>query len=302
MACTVDGKEGIVEENDLYITSFAEETNDMTEEDFNKILDRIEAIYSPIIKARSKTLIIERKWEDGTVNAYARQSGGKWYISMFGGLARHQTITKDAFTLVACHEIGHHLGGAPRIGRRWASNEGQSDYFASLKCMRKFMENDKNEKIALKLKAPAYVKESCSLKHQHSNDISMCIRNSMAGLSLGNLFSALSRSSKKIKFATPDKREVKKTNDRHPPSQCRLDTYFQGALCEIDHYVDVSAKDFKVGTCSREGDLNEENFFQLQSSIAGYRPLCWFQPTKPRNFLYEFVCKLLPKLTWCNNK
>ena len=33
---------------------------------------------------------------------------------MFGGLAGHETITTDAFALVACHELGHHIGGAQR--------------------------------------------------------------------------------------------------------------------------------------------------------------------------------------------
>jgi len=73
-------------------------------------------------------LVIDKHWEDGTVNAYASENGNNDVISMFGGLARHPAITPDAFYLVACHEIGHHLGGAPKKGNtQWASNEGQAD-------------------------------------------------------------------------------------------------------------------------------------------------------------------------------
>jgi Zn-dependent protease with chaperone function len=54
---------------------------------------------------------------------------------MFGGLARDPLVTKDGFSAVICHEIGHHIAGAPRKGFSWASNEGQADYFATTKCL-----------------------------------------------------------------------------------------------------------------------------------------------------------------------
>ena len=65
---------------------------------------------------------------------------------MFGGLARHKLVTPDGFALVACHEMGHHLGGAPRRGG-WASNEGQSDYYATTKCARRIWAEDNNAAI-----------------------------------------------------------------------------------------------------------------------------------------------------------
>jgi len=47
------------------------------------------------------------------VNAYASvDKQGQQFIHMFGGLARHPLMTEDAFLLVACHEFGHHYGGA----------------------------------------------------------------------------------------------------------------------------------------------------------------------------------------------
>ena len=148
-SCDEYGTTGIVEDNNLWITPDAKSISTITEEEFNSILDRIEEMYTPIIAEFGATLSVARSWSDGTVNAYARQLGSTWEIAMFGGLARHETITGDAFALVACHELGHHIGGAPKKsswygGSMWASNEGQSDYWGAMKCLKRYMENDDN--------------------------------------------------------------------------------------------------------------------------------------------------------------
>src|SRR5690606_1616432 len=142
MACTVDGSEGIVPENDLYIAADSKSmlNSNLDEEKFNAVIDKVLAVYEPLVEAEGGELKVERNWTDGTVNAYAHRRGGTWNVAMFGGLARHETITEDGFALVVCHEIGHHIGGAPKKGgwfSTWATNEGQADYFATLKCLRK---------------------------------------------------------------------------------------------------------------------------------------------------------------------
>jgi len=270
-ACNIHGTEGIVEDNNLWISTDAKSVSTVTEEKFNKVIDDIEMIYAPIIEAKGKTLQIERKWTDGTVNAYAQQSGNTWKVSMFGGLARHETITADGFATVVCHELGHHLGGAPKKsswwGSSWASNEGQADYFGTMKCLRKYMEKDNNIAIVKDLNVPAFVTKSCTANFQDQADIAMCQRGAMAGLSLGNLFRALRNLTTELKFDTPDTNVVSKTNHNHPAPQCRLDTYFAGAVCDKDHYSDVSQTDASVGVCTRSnGDK------------SGVRPLCWYKP------------------------
>ena len=122
LACDIHGESGIVEKNDLNIPVGTKNSGGITEQEFNDAIDKVEAIYSPIISAKGKTLQVERKWDDGTVNAYAQQVGNTWKVSMFGGLARHETITSDGFTLVVCHEVGHHLGGLPKKKSWWSSS------------------------------------------------------------------------------------------------------------------------------------------------------------------------------------
>lgn len=275
--CSADGRDGIVKENDLWIGADEKISTDMTEELFNSIIDRVEKIYSPIIAEKGKKLRVVRKWEDGTVNAYANRSGNTWMVSMFGGLARHETISPDAFATVVCHEVGHHIGGAPKkggfFGVTWASNEGQSDYFATSKCLRKFMETDDNIAIVEKMKEqgeiPQIVTDKCEANQSSPAEIAMCIRGSYAGLSLGNLFHALRKLETPLKFDTPDPNIVKKTNHNHPAPQCRLDTYFAGSVCELDAYTDLQTKDLQAGACTRE-----------KGHLDGLRPLCWFKPKK----------------------
>jgi len=270
-ACDMHGESGIVEKNDLHIPVGAKNAGGITEKDFNDAIDKVEGIYSPIIAAKGKTLQVERKWDDGTVNAYAQQVGNTWKVSMFGGLARHETITVDGFALVVCHEVGHHLGGLPKKkswwSSSWASNEGQADYFGTMKCLRKYMENDDNITMMASANVPAFVTEKCEANFTNDADIAMCQRGALAGLSLGNLFRALRRLDQPLKFDTPDPNVVATTNDNHPAPQCRLDTYFQGALCEKDHYTDVSDTDVNQGVCNR-----------VDQDAEGIRPLCWYKP------------------------
>ncbi|EQC49417.1 peptidase, M48 domain protein [Bacteriovorax sp. BSW11_IV] len=272
-ACDMDGKTGIVEKNDLYIPVGEKSNGGITEAEFNEIIEKVEGIYAPIIEAKGKTLQIVRNWTDGTVNAYARQIGNTWEVQMFGGLARHETITRDGFATVVCHEIGHHLGGAPKKaswwGSSWASNEGQADYFGTSKCLRKFMEKDNNEEIVANLEVPAFATEKCAANFKDAADLAMCQRGAMAGMSLANLFRALRNMSSELKFETPDSKVVSKTDDNHPAPQCRLDTYFQGALCDQDHYSDVDESDATIGTCNRSQDY-----------VDGVRPLCWYKPAR----------------------
>lgn len=274
-ACDMDGKTGIVEDNNLYIPVGSKSVSTITKEKFNSILDRVQKLYAPVLEARNKTLLISRNWDDGTVNAYAQQTGNTWQISMFGGLARHETITEDGFALVACHELGHHLGGAPKkyswSGSSWASNEGQADYYGNSKCLRNYMQADDNVAVVTAMEAKnevdPFAKEKCEKNFHSEGEIAICIRGAMAGLSLGNLFRALRNQTVKLSFTTPDRAVVTRTNDNHPDSQCRLDTYFAGAICDKDYKLAVSDTDANVGLCSTRDGYTE-----------GVRPLCWFKP------------------------
>ena len=272
-ACSEDGKSGIVEENTLNIPVGVKRNGGITEQQFNAVISKIETIYVPIAKSMGGNLKIARKWSDGTVNANATRLFGTWAVNMYGGLARHETITEDGFALVLCHEIGHQMGGAPKVGNllmKWASNEGQSDYWATAKCLRRVFMNDNNAAVLKKLKAkiPATLANACAKAHGDKIDQDICIRSGMAGDSVSALFASI-RKQPRASFDTPDRSKVSKTNDAHPAFQCRLDTYFMGAICEVAFNEDVDQKDEVRGTCHK-----------ANGHEIGLRPTCWFKPSK----------------------
>lgn len=276
MACEADGKSGILPPNNMRINMFAKNLNGMDEKTFNAVIDRVTSVYAPIVAKKGATLNVEKRWSDDTVNAFADRQGSTWSVHMFGGLARHPAVTPDAFMLVVCHELGHQIGGAPKYngGLDWASDEGQADYWGTMKCMRRVLtespEIPANFKNRSRLAEPTIdptVQKSCLEAHRDSADQALCLRIGMAGKSLADLFAAFGGPAPK--FDTPDKSVVKVTYDGHPKSQCRLDTYFQASLCAKPYLDDVAEKDPKVGVCVASDG------FKL-----GLRPLCWYKPGK----------------------
>jgi hypothetical protein len=246
-------------------------TGGLTEEQFNSVIDRFERLYSDEISKLGGTLKVNRLWTDETVNASANQQGTTWNVNMYGGLARHPAITVEGFALVICHEGGHHLGGAPKIGdlwggRSWATNEGGADYFATLKCLRRFFAEDDNATIVGKAQIDPLAKERCESEFTNVNDQLLCKRSSLAGNSVALLFMDLRKETTPPGFGTPDPKVVTETNDAHPATQCRMDTYFAGAVCHVDASVANSNTDYRQGSCVQPQD----NF--------GWRPLCWFKP------------------------
>ncbi len=253
--------------NNLHLQDNLNAAN-MTEAEFNQAIDITTAYYAPIIKAHGATLQMVKNWKDPTVNAYAQQIGSTWSVNMFGGLARRPETTLDGLTLVACHELGHHLGGFPFVSS-WAADEGQSDYFATLTCGRNVWQDQVEENAKHRATIDPYAKDLCDKVWSTEPDQDLCYRVMEAGYSLGNLLGNLG--GQKVAYNTPDKSKVSKTNHAHPAGQCRLDTYMSGALCVRefdDNLIPKTEVESKGVTCATSDG------FEL-----GARPLCWFKPT-----------------------
>ena len=262
-ACDMHGNTGFMPENDMQIAVGDKSANDMTEAKFNAIIDKVEKVYKKVVKDKKAILKIKRKWKNNTVNASAQQMWKYWIVNMYGGLARHPDVSADGFAMVVCHELGHHLGGAPKYSG-WASNEGQADYFGSMKCFRRVYENDDNVAIISKMEVDQEATDKCNTSFTNEAEVALCIRASMAGKSLAKLLGR----GRAVNFKTPDTSVVDQTNNKHPAGQCRLDTYFQGALCTKEWSREVDPKDPTKGVCNRS-----ENY------KLGVRPLCWYKPS-----------------------
>jgi hypothetical protein len=178
-------------------------------------------------------------------------------------------INYDGYALVLCHEMGHHLGGAPKSTvyfKRWVSYEGQADYWGALKCFRTLFKEDDNIKLMENRDVSSWIKNQCSELYADPQESALCMRTILAGQTMANLIADYHG----VNFPqvdTPDLSVVSKTSFQHPKSQCRLDTYVQAALCPIGDDIFVDPIDRLKGTCNRKRGYQK-----------GARPLCWYNP------------------------
>lgn len=245
----------------------------ITEAEFNDMLSRIETVMSGDVAERGGKLVIHRYWQSEEVNAYADRNGDEYLLEMHGGLARHPLMTPEAYVTIACHELGHHIGGAPHFAYFGdsMSNEGQSDYFASLKCFRRLFTLEENQAWAATAQIHPLAESECNLRHTTEAEQLSCKRVVMAGIVLGNVLADLGSGSVPT-LGDFDPTEVTYTDDSHPMAQCRLDTYFNGAVCDRSTKERVSDTDYRSGSCEKEDGYD-----------YGFRPRCWFSPNGSRS-------------------
>lgn len=242
---------------------------DITQEEYKKTLRKFETFFNTMIESEYNVeLQVIVSWGSNSVNAFAEQKNNKWIITVYGGLARHKAITIDGLELVLCHELGHHLGGYPKkTTNRWSSAEGQADYYGTMKCLRKLWEKENNIEVVRKLNIPEIVSKKCAESFSSEAEQALCTRMSLAGKSVALMIQDLDHDSIEPKFETPDDLIVRSINYMHPFAQCRLDTFFNGAICSVSKNIDFDNEDELMGSChSKLGDTK------------GLRPRCWFVP------------------------
>ncbi|MBS2026705.1 MAG: hypothetical protein JST54_02275 [Deltaproteobacteria bacterium] len=233
---------------------------------FNQVLDAVEATYTPILAQRNLRFIIERRWPDDAVNSSPFRGATFVGISISGGIARARGMTQDALALVACHELGHLLGGFPQ-GNPGMSNEGQADYFATAKCLRRIFTSPSSQTFSRLPASDPVARKACAAAFSGEHQRAICIRSALAALSASRMTSTWRDDEPLAALDTPDPFRTTVTDDRHMPRQCRLDTQFQGALCAKPATEDFSDLAPEPGACTRA-----EHF------TIGMRPRCWYQP------------------------
>ncbi len=260
----------------------------MNRTEFLELLEKFEEKMRPIYESHGFTL--EMKWDWDAEFAIRSQrvasdsKNDKKLLYIAGGFARTEKYPKDGVAIALCHEMGHHLGGFPKFKTpkfAWASVEGQSDYYATLKCLRVLWKDDpQNLKIDL-AQLPKRVQESCQTQFYQEDDYRICARTVLAAETSALTFYK-GRSVEEVKkfgLKTHDKVKVKENFYVANRPQCRLDTFVQGALCDTAVTDELSDKDETKGACHK-----------VNGDKIGMRPRCWFLPAmKPKNFLKDLL-------------
>lgn len=218
--------------NNLWKQDNLEVIPNVSQVDFNAVIDAGEKAYAASAAARGETLTINRLWDDSTVNANCRRKDNAVVLNMYGGLARREETTVEAFALVMCHELSHAYGGEPyKRPDTQVSAEGQADYMGAKECLGKVLEYIRTSDMGLLTSDNGSTQKICDLRFaQNSAEHLSCLRKFSAGFSLGKLLAVVT--SKPIpQYNTPDPTTVAETILTYPENgQCRVDTYAAGFL------------------------------------------------------------------------
>lgn len=239
---------------------------------YHQVAMEVKKLFHEDIARQGATLHVRYKMDNTNVNAYASRENNKWFITFYGGMIRHRSFDKDVFATIVCHELGHHLGKAPykfpdNDEKKWVSAEGQSDYFATNICLKRLYENKNNESFLQGKDISTIMRKGCRKNFQNQHHYYLCLRNSILARKTGVFTYRISggRRGNRNKFPRMDEPNdtiVTRTKIDHPDPQCRMDTYFQGALC-VEYFNDQTS------------GPNCENMW---SQFSGARPRCWFAP------------------------
>lgn len=253
----------------LTLISVSASASSLTERVFNRAIDRVESAYKEEFSKKNLTLSINRKWKSDDAIAYASQIGNSALISISGGFRRFDYFDENSIIFVVCHEVGHFLGGSPKNHdpkHKLLSVEGQADYFATAKCLKTVLKNDpQNARIAKDVVLEDEVKENCAEQFKTKDDLNICLIGSELALKIGKFVNDNRGSSRseELSLLTPDSRRVfwRSLDLYEGDVQCRMDTVYQGALCN------ESADSSKA--CD-----------EVSGKTMGHRPRCWFRPSR----------------------
>ncbi len=213
----------------------------LTSTDMDSLIQKVKAVYDPIFHKEGMTLQFNTHWDSPMKNAFASQGTGVAKIDVYGGLGKAKYMSRDHFILLMCHEIGHHLGGEPRMHGEnyWSSMEPQADYFAGKECLKKVLEGEVEVAVV-----PKVVDALCQERYPIFSEYATCTRSALAAELFGKRdFGATHFDSepeayelKPISLLNPwgNRPDLAYRFGNYPSSQCRLDTIYQGALCNED--------------------------------------------------------------------
>jgi hypothetical protein len=254
---------------------------------FRQIIDQVAGTFSPVVRAHGGQLQVNYLWNNSTVNASADRNGNIWILNMYGGLARRKEITPDGFSMVVCHELGHHLGGYPfTMDGYWAADEGEADYFAAHVCAPAIWARDVQGNAVHRYTVDPVAKQYCDRSTPYQPQRDICYRTADAAQSLANVLNLLDEGHHVVGYRYANNMaRVPETNHGHPAPQCRLETYLNGALCRRSYDPRViPGIDLNMNGGSLIDEEKEAAKYSCGERGAAYdgsRPRCWFQPVLP---------------------
>jgi len=205
---------------------------------FEKVNHLIIDTYAPVVAHKYHAVLeLKELWHDfgGAFKVDSAQKPlgePRFIITLTGQIPHNPHMNADGYAIVACHEIGHIVGGSPYQSRRltmWSAVEGQADYYATNECMWHYVRRTKHER------APQLADEQstslCRDFYGHDQEkFEGCLRIISGINAFRDYFNSTTSSLNPVSLARFDPRIVKETLNKYPSNQCRIDTMIAGLL------------------------------------------------------------------------
>lgn len=206
----------------------------ISESDFSDVNEAIIDTHAPLVRRQLNSTVdlVELYGDFGgafKVDSARKPLGeSRFVITLTGNIPQSGPMSADGYAIVACHEVGHILGGAPRQTKaldQWSSVEGQADYFATNQCMWKYAES-------LPILMHAFDRDGIArCERAFNNDVQKtlsCLRILSGIQAMVDYFNRTSAKDKHISINAHDPTEVLATIQKYPSTQCRVDTWMAG--------------------------------------------------------------------------
>ncbi len=235
LSCPVHRSMGITNPQNFYMIGADEVTSSsVTEESFNRHFYNIFFQNNNELQTFPLPVIPAADWEKPYFTAYTVENDGVMTIGFWGGMARIPGMNDEGVALITCHEVGHILGGLPRFKLKnyeQLSNEGQSDYYATSVCLKKYFLNDHETILELNKTQGPLPLAICLKRFQSRLDQAVCLRSLKGIQAFAQVLGYMQKDGGTPVLGALDLSIVPETQyDAYPSHQCRIDTMVAGVI------------------------------------------------------------------------
>lgn len=205
-------------------------------QDFTSVNGALIKTHQPLVQKQWKSTIDLKEYYDEYGGAFKVDSARKplgesrFVITLTGKTAQIDRMNLDGYAIVACHELGHVLGGFPYQKNAldsWSSVEGQADWYATNQCMWAYVKIV-NASTLMRDFDRDLIARCDQAFHGDLEKIMGCLRIISGVQAMADYFNRSLPVDKKVSLFAQDPRVVEKTLQRYPSDQCRVDTYMAG--------------------------------------------------------------------------